>query len=243
MSSSRLLSLGCALALGLSVAHALPQTFTGNNGSQGAAATFDIVGGTLTVTLSATTGDVLDPSGILTTVFFNLDGTPLTPLSAAIAAGSAGVNGAPSSGSVGGEWSYATGFSQYGANSGISSTGLGIFSNSGNFGGPDLDGAGNGSVSYGLLTGADDFTTGNSQVTAGGRPFFKNSLVFTLNGVTATTVSNVTFQWGTSLTEPSAPGIPNGGPGVPDEGSTLVLTGIGLCLVTFTARRVGSRKQ
>lgn len=228
------------LFLGGSIARAVPFTFAGSNGSQGASATFDIVGSTLTVTLSGTTGDVLNPSGVLTTVFFNLGGSALTPVSALVAPGSTGVNGAPGAGgNVGGEWAYATGFSQYGANSGISSTGLGLFPGSGNFGGPDLDGTGNGSPAYGLLTASDDFTTGNPQVTSGGLPLNKNSVVFTLNNVSAgAAVSNVTFQWGTSLTEPSTPGIPQPGPTpipVPDNGSTLMLSGIACLAVGLTA--------
>ena len=220
-----------------SAAYAIP--FSGTNGTQGAFVDFSISGTTLTVTLSATTGDVMNPAGVLTTVFFNLSGAPLTPVSAVIAPGSAGVNGAPASGSVGGEWSYATGFSQFGANSGISSTGLGLFPGSGNFGGPDLDGLGNGSPAYGLLTAADNFATGNPQVTAGGMPLIKSSVIFTLNNVAPNaTISNVTFQWGTSLTEPNAPGIPGGGPGVPDGGTTVVMLGLTFAGLAFLRRKL-----
>lgn len=237
-------ALATTLTVGLSTTNAVPITFSSSNGSQGASATFDIVGPTLTVTLAGTTGDVLNPAGLLTTVFFNLGGAALTPVSALIGPGSTGVNGAPLTGSVGGEWSYATGFSQFGANSGISSTGLGIFPGSGNFGGPDLDGAGNGSPAYGLLTAGDNFATGNPQVTSGGVPLIKNSVVFTLSGVSpGAAVSNVTFQWGTSLTEPSAPGVPEGGPTVPDGGSTLVLAGIALLSLAAYSRRLGRRKN
>ena len=133
IASALLLSTG--LLVGATVARAVPITYNGSNGTMGASATFDIVGSTLTVTLSATTGDVMAPADVLTTVFFNLGGAALTPVSALVGPTSSGVNGAPGAGgNVGGEWAYATGFSQYGANSGISSTGLGIFpAGAGNF--------------------------------------------------------------------------------------------------------------
>jgi hypothetical protein len=232
--------------LAAGVAHAV--VFTGSSGNLAASANFEnLGGGTLKITLTNTSlADVLVPADVLTAVFFNIGGNPtLTPVSAVLGAGSTvwfDAQGQPVGGNVGGEWAYAAGFSQFGANRGISSSGFGLFGGA-NFNGPDLDdpAAVNG-LNYGLLSAGDNTTTGNSPVT-GDIPLVKNSVVFTLTGLTgALTVTNVTFQYGTSLGgvpggEPSIPGEP--APGVPDGGSTIILCGVAFSLLGLALRRFG----
>ncbi len=209
---------------------AAPIVFTGTSGSLSASASFDVSGTSLLVTLTNTsTSDVLVPADVLTAMFFTITGSPiLTPVSALLGAGSTvfyDPDGQPAGGNVGGEWAYKTGLSgaPLGAASGISSTGIGLFGFS-NFNGPDLepplalDGP-----QYGILSSGDIESTGNGGITGSGG-LIKNSVVFTLSGLTAGydltgRISNVSFQYGTSLNEPNVP--------VPEPG-TLILLGSGL---------------
>jgi hypothetical protein len=229
-----------------SPAPAVPITFTGSSGSLAASVTFDIVAGNLVVTLTNTSAsDVLVPSDVLTGVFFNVSGNPaLTRLSGLLAGGSTvfyDAQGQPVGGVIGGEWSYLNGLSQYSANSGISSAGLGIFGPGNLFPGPDLepptspDG-----VQYGLLSAGDNTGTGNGGITGSGG-LIKNSAQFTLDnlpaGFTLAFIDRVTFQYGTALTEPSIPGgcidctfqVP--------EPESLALVGLGLLTLAFMRRR------
>jgi hypothetical protein len=240
----RKLSRGLAIAgclLAVTAAQAVPIVFTGSSGVLSASASFDIVGGNLQVTLTNTsTADTLVPSDVLTAVFFNVAGNPsLTPLSGTLAGttlyGATGPN-------VGGEWAYNNGLNQFGANSGISSAGFGLFGPPDLFPGPNLDGpdSPNG-LNYGIVSAGDNAATGNAGVT--GVPLLKGSVVFTLSGITSVAgISNITFQYGTSLGgvpggEPSFPGSPGpGGPGVPDGGSTVILCGAALALLGVLRR-------
>ena len=132
---------GCvasALAAASFAASAAPIVYTasgvGPGGAPlGASASFDIVGNTLTITLSNIAGNNLAqdvPGSTLTGLFFDLTGNPvLTPLSAALSAGSsiwnAGAcsNGCAGTPSLAGEFGYATGAFPGGADRGIASSG------------------------------------------------------------------------------------------------------------------------
>lgn len=244
-------------------AHAGSITFTGSQGSLAASATFTDSGGNLIITLTNTSSsDVMDPSDVLTGVFFTSTDTTLTPLSALVATGStivydtADSNGVPitaATTNVGGEWTYDASIGgQYGATQGISSSGLGIFG-ADNFNGPDMSppAADPDGVAYGILSAGDNLATGNNGVTDPGTQadkggMVKNSVVFTLSGwtggvlsPTSTAISNVTFQYGTALNEPHFGG--GGGNNNPldatPEPASLILLGSGLAFAAKAVRR------
>ena len=211
----------CSLVLaGLLVsasAQGVAVTYTGSQGDLEASVTFEIVGSDLLVTLTnVSEADVLVPIDVLTAVFFDIEGDPiLARTSAVLDAGSVVHFGGTDPGDVvGGEWAYKTGLSGApGDNSqGISSVGLGLFGPPYLFPGSNLDGpASPNGLNYGITSAGDDVTTGNTPVT-GTRPLIQDSVVFELGGVpdglTLDDISNVWFQYGTSLDEPSFPHAP-----------------------------------
>lgn len=241
-------ALALVLPLTAASAQAAPISFSASSGTLGAKVTFNVVAGNLTVLLENVGGDALVPADALSAVFFDINGVgALTPVSAVLAPGATVVNdSAPAGGVVGGEWAYASGLAAPGsATEGISSSGFGLFGNA-NFPGANLDGptAVNG-MNYGLLSWSDNFATGNPQVTAGGNPFVKGGVLFTLSGVpvgfdpSATgKISHVVFQYGTGLNEPCLFGTPDN-PDLPDvpEPTSLTLLGAGLTMVARRIRR------
>jgi hypothetical protein len=211
-------------------------TFSGSSGNLSASADFIVQGTNLVVTLSNTgSADALVPADVLTAVFFNIAGNPtLTPLSAVLNSGSTvyyDPQGQPAGGVVGGEWAYGGGLSgaPSGATWGISSSGFGLFGGA-NFGGPNLAGPGNGAVNglqYGILSAGDNFATGNGGI-SGTDGLIWNSVVFTLSGISSgfdpsSGITNVSFQYGTALTEPNVSSVP--------EPSLTLLLGLGLVVL------------
>ena len=186
------------------------------SGSLAESVHFVTVGSTLTITLTNTSGaDVGVPADVLTAMFFSCTGCgTLTTVSAntsgptyvdaAIATvGANGFNGATGL-NVGGEWAYATGIggAPGGATQGISSSGFNFFGG-GNFNGTNLEGpnAVNG-LNFGIVPNADNPATGNGGTA--GRPLTNNDVTFILNcgaNCSSATFSNVSVQYGTSLSE------------------------------------------
>jgi hypothetical protein len=117
--------------------------------------------------------------------------------------------GQPAGAVVGGEWAYGGSLSGApgGATKGISSSGLDLFG-AANFPGSDLDGNDSSvdGVGYGILSAGDNTGTGNGGITGCGG-LIKNSVTFTLAVASGTldlnNISNVSFQYGTDLTEPN----------------------------------------
>jgi hypothetical protein len=234
-------------------AQATPITFTGTSGTHAASVTFSASGANLLVTLSNTSAsDVLLPVEVLTGVFFTIAGDPaLTRVSALLPSGASVLFGSSGGGNVGGEWAYVNHLSGApgGANEGISSAGLGLFG-AGNFGGVNLQGplSVNG-LQYGITSAGDNGATGNTPVT-GTNALIKNSVDFVLSGLPdgfdpALAISDVSFQYGTALTEPNVPGVvvvtgggptPQDAPYLPAPGS-LALLGLGFVALGLTRRR------
>ena len=197
-----------------------------------ASADFTVSGNTLTVVLTNTSAnDVLIPSEVLTAVFFDIAGFSgtLTPVSALLSGGSTVFFGSDGGGNVGGEFAYANNLSgaPNSADMGISSAGFGLFGEN-NFNGPNLGGptAVDG-LQYGITSAGDNPATGNAAVT-GGNELIKNQVTFTLTSDTAfleSAITNVSFQYGTSLSETNC--TPGDHPTVP-EPSTMLLLGLAL---------------
>lgn len=212
---------------------ATPVVFSGSSGSLSASASFDIDGGNLVVTLDNTSNsDVLVPTDVLTAVFFDIAGDPsLARISAVLAPGSSVLFGSTDPGGVvGGEWAYLSGLSGApgGARQGISSSGFGLFGPGNLFPGTNLQGpVSPAGLQYGLTSAGDNPATGNTPVT-GTNALIQHAVVFTLGGAPQnfdlSSISNVWFQYGTSLTETSFNGE------VP-EPSTAVLFGAGIGLI------------
>jgi hypothetical protein len=194
-----------------------PNTFNGNNTALAATANFTASGNTLTVVLTNTgTGFINDASSVLTGVFFNFSGVP--PVTLTTVGGSALLNGstvtpggtAPVGGNVGGEWAYSGSLgSGAPAPYGISSSGLGFFGQP-NFNGLNLqnptavDG-----INYGIVNTAYVNGQGNGGINS--TPLIRNAVTFTLSGLPVgfsdTSISNVQFQYGTSLAETRLVGV------------------------------------
>jgi len=226
--------------------------FTATSGSLSASATFSVVGTNLVITLANTsTADVTAPNQVLTALFFTIAGNPtLTPVSAIVPAGNTilfAPSGNCTSGpcNVGGEWAYAAGLSgsPLGAYAGGSSSGFGLFG-SFNFNGPNLQGPNAlDGLQYGITSAGDNPAVGNAAVT-GQNALIKNVVVLTLSGLPQNFVldgkiTNVSFQYGTALTEPNVPGqCTNGGCNTPvPEPASLVFFGTGLLGLAGLVRR------
>ena len=231
------LAAACVVLLAAEAALATPITFSGAAESLSASAQFEASGGNLIVTLTNTsTADVLEPPDVLSAVFFDIDAPEpvnLLPLSAVLGGGASVIFGmSEPGGAVGGEWAYAANLigAPGGAGYGISSAGFDLFGPKDLFGGANLQGpAAPAGLQYGITAAGDDPATGNKPVT-GNNALIQNQVVFTFSGLPSgfdpyTQISNVVWQYGTSLDDPHFP-----------EPGTLVLLAMG-ALATTRRRR------
>jgi hypothetical protein len=244
------------------MAHALTFTATSpgdaTNKMLSASVTFTVTNLQLVITLSNTADfDPTDSADILTGVFFKLAGDPLLTAASAVLGADTAIKGRPGvSGpgmNVGGEWAYRnnlTGPTTNEANEGISSTTLKVFNQHFRFPGSNLQGpSAPGKVQFGVTTDFDNL--GNDKGALKHQQLIENTVVFTLTGLstnfTLANISNVSFQYGTSLTDGNIAGTVSGGgsPIIP-EPDTVVLVAAGLfgsiCLGAITrGRRPQSR--
>lgn len=257
------LGLGFILTIGIilfpvSPALALSIEFFGSgtgvdNASLSSSALFIITNDILTITLTNTaTSDNTNsnkdvPGNTLTGVKFDwTDNLPLNPETATISPGAiiqgntctiGPCNGATTN--VGGEFAFNTSIG--GFEYAISSAGW-IGTSSGNFNGPNLDGTNApGGINFGIISNDPSFLPNGGLASD---PLIRNSVVFTLSGATGLSVldiSNVTFQYGTSLTEPM---FTQTDEKVVPEPSTILLFGTGLAgLLAMRWRRSRSEMK
>jgi PEP-CTERM motif len=218
-----LLSTCVAFAASTSGAQAALFTASGaaNSISVAASANFTVSGNTLTVALSNTgTGTINSAGEVLTAVFFNIAGSPLTltPGSALLGTSSTVTPGgtAPTAGNVGGEWGYGANLiasnplNPAPAFYGISSSGLSDASgNNGIFGQPNFNGSNLQNpqaldgINYGIAN--STYVNGQGNGSINSTPLIRNAVTFTLNGLptgfNANSITGVRFQYGTSSAE------------------------------------------
>jgi hypothetical protein len=243
-------------AIAASPAKAVPIQFNGTMGSLAASVTFDVVGANLEVVLTNSSAfDVLVPSDVLTGVFWS--GTGALGSESAVTTGTVfyDLDGQPIGGVVGGEWGYGSGLAAPGgATAALMSTGALAGLGQPTFPGDNLDGpVGLDGLQYGLLSAGDDPNTGNGGITGSGG-LVRNSTTFILSGLpddfAITDITNVSFQYGTSLSDPNIPGgtpvCANGAPNYPictpqdidtPEPMSLAMLGTGLVALGLVRRR------
>lgn len=241
-------------------AMAIPTTFSGTGVGPGsvpvaASATFNIIGDVLTISLTNTSGsnngqDV--PGSTLTGLFFSLPGAPvLIPVSALLGAQSSIIGlctvnlvvGPCSGTNVGGEFGYQRASFTGGANQGIASSGYlttSLPGNVGNFNGTNIDDPVSlDGINFGIVSKASGYNPNGGLQSV---PVVSDSVVFKLSGATGfstASISNVSFQYGTALTELNVPGSGGGGgtgSSIP-EPETLLILGVGLAAMSAVRRR------
>jgi hypothetical protein len=236
--NSSLLAVGVAIASGVVgwQAPASAAIFTGSQGNFSAAADFQITGNTLTLTLTNTsTADANVPSDVLTAVFFKLgNNTSLTLNSVSLNSGSNLLqNGSvltnpgniKAPGFTGG-WAMPNNYGNIpnGANQGLGTAGLNIFQ-----GNVVNSGGQGGNFNYGLV--GSGYTSAGDNAPVQASKLIKNSIVFNLSGVVGLTekdISNVSFQYGTSLNETRIIGNPPPPPPVKEIPEPSTTAAIGL---------------
>lgn len=199
----------CVAALVVGASGASGIVYSGSSGSLAASAEFTTSGTQLHVYLSNTsTADIMLPPDVLTAVFFEISGSPisLTRVSALLGPGSVVTNGTtPGDGVVGGEWASGFKASGYpgGFRYGISSSGLGDFGPGDRFPGPDLAPPTNpDGLQFGIASAGDNPATHNGGTDT---PLIQNEVRFTLDGLPSdfdlNRITGVRFVYGTAYGE------------------------------------------
>jgi len=201
----------------------------------------------LTVTLTNNQGPALVPADILTALFFSCTGCGTLTTVSAVSSGPTYLNFGTINDTgkvVGGEWAYGAGLAGApgGATQGISSSGFGLFGDA-NFPGGNLDGpvAVDG-PQYGIVSSVG--AGANAGVSA--NPLTGHDVIFVLNcsaNCLNATFTNVSFQFGTALTEPNFGGTGPGGQDIVPEPTSLLLFGSGLAMTAYRARRKKQQKD
>lgn len=241
ISKSAAVVLGLAISIAPGLATSITFSGSGVDGASGndlsASATFNLVGNDLSIILQNTGAAATQPGDVLTIVYFNLNGTPtLTPVSAVLGSGSSLINPGLDSGSIGGNWQYKNTSGPGGATAGISTTGIGQFGPTGNFGTPTapVDGVG-----FGIVNGLGNHPNGGLN-----RTLVNNEIVFDVtlpDGYSLTNITDVGFQYGTSTDEPFVTGTnspSSQGSSVPDVASTGMLLGSVLAGMTLLRKKL-----
>lgn len=220
-----LTAIAAATAIGVATPATAAVVFNGTNGSNlSASATFDVVGGNLMVTLTNTSGvDINDPAQVLHALFFDIAGTPVLNYNDAdICATCSFVGTVSGSGTdVGSEWAYLQNASGLGGgvtqDYGLSSAGYGLFGPGDVLSGaahPDRGGATTppDGGDFGLLS-AGYTTAGDNGGITNNQPYIKNSVIFNLGAFNGnlSDVSNIRFQYGTSLENTNFGAVPEPG--------------------------------
>jgi hypothetical protein len=205
---------------------------------------------------NASTAAALDPSYVLTALFFDLlpDGptlhkdnallAPVTPFypQSRVYVDNLAIDPQPAGGVVGGEWAYVAGQLAYNGNEGISSAGFGLFGPQENFPGNNLwgpvcvDG-----WQYGIVgPGGIATDAGGPVASLRDRPYIQNAVDFYLSSdvpLGDMTVANVVLQYGTSLADPYFIGLQVGTEPVIPEPLTIFGTFMGICGLGVYIRR------
>ncbi|MBD2520163.1 PEP-CTERM sorting domain-containing protein [Nostoc sp. FACHB-973] len=213
----------------------------GNSTALSATAVFDnSIAGKLTLTLTNTGPGASAPSDVLTGIFWDYAGSPLTNLTLSSAKAPTVITNNVTTGTnvdltkVGGnkvEWGFAKTTASTGLGGvagvanpvtqhyGIGTAGFGINPGFGLSGGQQFN--------YGIITGYDN----NANPAVSGGTFVKNSATFVFSGLPTgfdlTKIQNLRFQYGTALNEPSTYYIaPPPPPKKVPEPSTAVALGL-----------------
>jgi hypothetical protein len=248
---STVLALSAAMA---TAAQASPIIYTGASGALSASVSFDVSGSQLLIRLTNTSlGDPAVSSDILTGVIFTITGNPaLTRISATLAPGSTVLRGTSGAGgSVGGEWAYSNQLS--GQYIGQSATyAAGYFDGQATYPGDNLSGpASVGSADYGLTTLYDTAANDNGGLSK--IAVISNAVDFVLGGLSSdfdlSWISGVSFQYGSSLSDPNITASCSSGCPSPDprsevpEPSTPLLVAAALAILALATRTAKPAKR
>lgn len=224
-----------------------------------ASAMFEITGSTLKITLrnaGDTSGANKDlAANTLTGVFFSLPtGISLTPVSATIAKGALlqadKCDIGPCSSNttnVGGEFMYNTGsWAGHAGSHGIASSGY--VGGKPNFNGPDLDSPlSPDGINFGIvapITASNPFIAENGNMRD--NPLIEEQVVFTMTiaggSLLESQISNVSFQYGTDLSEPKLPPGFKPPPPIPEPATLLLLGPAGAAVLWQRRRRAKSAR-